>query len=389
MKYSDYFIDSLVSLGYTHCFYVGGGNVMHLLESARTRLQCIAVTHEVSAAIAAEYFNVAMRDSKNRAFAMVTAGPGLTNLVTGIAGSWLESRELLVVGGQARTSLLSRGTVRQVGHQEIDGASLVTPITKVSVRIEKPISTNEISNLVFPASVGRKGPVFLEICLDVTLIEVEPDNWEVPSWPSIISQVEDLDLELEIRNCIPLIQNSKRPLILVGGGLSYTTFKSLEPQLKELKIPVATTWNAADYLDFDSEIYAGRPNTYGMRWANAIIQQCDLLISVGARLGLQQTGFNVQEFAPLAKIIRVDIDEDELKRSQPKTDLSILSDASIFFEKLMSSVSSLSKSEEWREWLDFIHETKELLPVSEHANSMQNEFANPFQIIQELSDLLQ
>ena len=125
MKYSDYFIDSLVELGYTHCLFVGGGNILHLLESARTRLTCIAVVNEVSAGIAAEYFNVANRDNSNRAFAMVTAGPGLTNIVTAVGGAWLESRELLVVGGQARTDVLSRGTVRQVGHQEIDGAMIL------------------------------------------------------------------------------------------------------------------------------------------------------------------------------------------------------------------------------------------------------------------------
>ena len=75
MKYSDYFIDSLVKLGYTHCFFVGGGNVMHLLESARTRLTCIAVVHEVSAGIAAEYFNVAHRNDGNRAFALGNCRP--------------------------------------------------------------------------------------------------------------------------------------------------------------------------------------------------------------------------------------------------------------------------------------------------------------------------
>jgi len=87
MKYSDYFIESLVKAGYTHCFFVGGGNVMHLLESARTRMECIAVVHEVSAGIAAEYFNVANRESGKRAFALVTAGPGITNLVTAIGGA--------------------------------------------------------------------------------------------------------------------------------------------------------------------------------------------------------------------------------------------------------------------------------------------------------------
>ena len=132
MKYSDYFIESLVKAGYTHCFFVGGGNVMHLLESARTRMECIAVVHEVSAGIAAEYFNVANRENNKRAFALVTAGPGITNLVTAIAGSWLESRELLIVGGQARTEFMSNSAVRQIGHQQINGKAIIEPISKLS-----------------------------------------------------------------------------------------------------------------------------------------------------------------------------------------------------------------------------------------------------------------
>ena len=151
MKYSDYFIDSLAELGYTHCFFVGGGNVMHLLESARTRMKCIAVVHEVSAGIAAEYFNVAKRNSNERAFAMVTAGPGATNIVSAIGAAWLESRELLVVGGQARTEFLSGPDIRQIGHQEIDGQAIVKPITKLSKRIEKPIGIQEIKIHAMPS----------------------------------------------------------------------------------------------------------------------------------------------------------------------------------------------------------------------------------------------
>jgi acetolactate synthase-1/2/3 large subunit len=176
MKYSDYFVNELVKLGYTHCFFVNGGNVMHLLESARSRLVCIAVAHEVSAAIAAEYFNVASRGRQQKAFAMVTAGPGLTNLVTGIAGAWLESRELLVIGGQARSNLLSNETVRQIGHQEVDGVSIVAPISKLASRVEVPISGDKIAQITKVSSTDRKGPVFLEVCLDVSVMEIDPEK---------------------------------------------------------------------------------------------------------------------------------------------------------------------------------------------------------------------
>ena len=98
LKYSDYFMETLSNLGYKKCFYLGGGNSMHLLESASRYFECIPVVHEVTAAIAAEYYNTEANPN-DKAFALVTAGPGMTNLITGIAGAWLDSRELLAIRG--------------------------------------------------------------------------------------------------------------------------------------------------------------------------------------------------------------------------------------------------------------------------------------------------
>ena len=115
MKYSDVFASWLSEMGYTHCFYVAGGNIMHILESASSKFTCIPVVHEVTAGIAAEYFNEVQLNSDQKAFALVTAGPGLTNIITAMAGAFLESRDLLVVGGQVKSSDLGNGLVRQSG----------------------------------------------------------------------------------------------------------------------------------------------------------------------------------------------------------------------------------------------------------------------------------
>ena len=146
MKYSDLVCDWLVELGYTKCFFVAGGNIMHLLESASHRFECIPFVHEVSAAIAAEFHNELCGQRDGRAFVLVTAGPGLTNCVTAIAGSFVESRELLVIGGQVKSSDLKRPGMRQMGIQEIDGISIVAPITKQFKRIEKVIDQEEFNS---------------------------------------------------------------------------------------------------------------------------------------------------------------------------------------------------------------------------------------------------
>lgn len=384
VKYSDVLIDHLVELGYTHCFFLGGGNVMHLIESARSRMNCVAVVHEVSAGIAAEYFNVAKRESNERAVVFVTAGPGLTNLISAIGGAWLESRELLIIGGQARTEFLSRGTVRQIGHQEIDGVGITTPITKKSITVEKPLTFEELKGLSDLSKSGRKGPVFVELCLDVSATFVNADELKTQSKiPGPPESVLPLIPKTEL---IEAWSQAKRPLLLVGQGLSFTEFsQSLELQ-KDLNLPVATSWNTADYLDFEDPLYAGRPNTYGMRWANAVIQQCDLLIVVGARLGLQQTGFNWEDFAPIAKTIHVDIDELELNKPNPGSDIKILGDANTIYPEILSIFSDTGITVD-QTWVSDIAELKHLLPTNEPENQIFPDKANPLTVVDELSRL--
>ena len=390
MKYSDYFIESLVELGYTHCFFVGGGNVMHLLESARTRMECVAVVHEVSAGIAAEYFNVANRGNGKRAFAMVTAGPGITNLATAIGGAWLESRELLVVGGQARTDFITHPEVRQIGHQQIDGRSIVEPMSKLAMTVTEPLGLNELKNLTDFSRSGRKGPVFLEICLDITAMEVNKESLNAA--PVLVNRVEPevaATFTTDDRNKLSeLLKKSSRPLFLVGGGLDFQAFAKTLPELTKLGIPVATTWNAVDYLDFNHPLYAGRPNTYGMRWANGVIQQADLVITLGARLGLQQTGFAWQEFAPVAHVIRIELDKNEIQLDQPKTYMSINMDATNGLTQILEVAAANKSDNDYSDWRSFISELRKELPVVESATFQYPGFTNPFVFVEQLGQLL-
>ncbi|NBW79826.1 MAG: thiamine pyrophosphate-binding protein, partial [Betaproteobacteria bacterium] len=146
MKYSDQIADWLVELGYKQCFFVGGGNIMHLIESISRRMPCSAVVHEVAAGIATEYYNET--NTQGRALTLVTAGPGLTNVITAMAGAFLESRELLVIGGQVKTADLAGGELRQRGIQEIDGVSIARPISKRSVLMTEPLNAQQFRELV-------------------------------------------------------------------------------------------------------------------------------------------------------------------------------------------------------------------------------------------------
>ena len=390
MKYSDFFMDTLVSAGYTHCFFVGGGNVMHLLESARTRLECVAVVHEVSAGIAAEYFNVANRENNKRAFALVTAGPGITNIVTAIGGSWLESRELLIIGGQARSEFIENTSVRQIGHQQINGKAIVDPIAKCSVTISKPLNSRDILDYCEISKTGRRGPVFLEVCLDVTAMEVAPeilDSITTLTEVEKVTSAQELTIE-EVNHLKELFTKSERPLLLIGGGLDFSFFQRELENIRTLGIPIATSWNAADYLDSDDPLYAGRPNTYGMRWANAVIQQSDLVIAVGARLGILQTGFNLESFVPIGKIVRIDIDQNELDVYHPSTELLIKLDAKDGLKGVLKVARELEPTANFACWLEFIRETRSKLPTVEKATYQYENYVNPFEFVNELGGLL-
>lgn len=367
--------------GYSTCFFVGGGNSMHLLESASRLFECVPVIHEVTAAIAAEYFNQSAK-GKNRAFALVTAGPGLTNLITGIAGAWLDSRELLVIGGQAKSTNLSKGTVRQIGHQEIDGVSITESITKVAQTIEQPVNQDLIHELISQSWTERPGPVFIEVCLDVSAMEYK----EAPSLQKIElnknTNISNFEWEPKV---IDLLKNSKRPLLLLGGGVSRDAANKLQAQAKENLIPIACTWTGADRCGFDYPYFAGRPNTYGMRWANIFQQQCDLIIAIGTSLGFQQTGFNTAEYAPNASIIHVDIDKGELNKPNPKKRLTIQSESTLFISGLIKILSELNKK--YSEGITLLEKIRANIPVIEECQKSDPSFLSPYLVINKVSQI--
>ncbi len=378
MKYSDQLADWLIELGYTHCFFVGGGNIMHLTESLNRKIKCVPVIHEVAAGIAAEYFNEVSNDGK--AFALVTAGPGLTNIMTAMAGSFLESRELLVIGGQVKTSDLLQGSLRQNGIQEIAGVNLVSSICKKSLRMDNIWSKKVFSDSVLQSSNGKKGPVFIEIPIDIQGREVDLDAFNIKEiLAESLTEIskEDLD-EVVIR-----LNKSDRPIILLGGGVSRAVVNQLYNKISDTSIPVVTTWNAADRLGVEHPNYCGRPNTWGQRSANVLMQQADLLIAIGTRLGMQQTGFNWQEFIPVGEVVQIDIDQSELEKGHPILSMGFAVDADDFFKKLLThDLGSHSV------WLNFCKKIRKELPLVEKgANKEFDGYVSPYKFIQKLSKL--
>lgn len=372
IKYSDQLAIWLRDIGYTHYFYVGGGNIMHLTESLSRYLTGVPVVHEVAAGIGAEYFNEVSEGKK--ALALVTAGPGLTNIVTALSGAYLESRELLVIGGQVKTSDLAGEGLRSRGIQEIKGIELVKSTTKESYRFLKPLNSKNFLDKVSKSWQPRKGPIFLEIPLDVQAAMVEETSISSSIKPSLSFMKED-----DLKNIIDSYNQSKKPILLIGGGVDRSVAKQIGERLEELNIPTMTTYNGADRVDGDAPYYLGRPNTWGQRSSNIIIQQSDCIIAVGTRLGLQQTGFNWQEFGRGAIIHHIDIDPSELNKGHPKTDGKYAVDANNFLVRFLSS--DLQSKDNWVSYAQII---RKKIPRIENVNKTGDKFLSPYQFILDL-----
>ena len=354
---------------------------MHLLDAARKVFKCIPVVNEVAAGIAAEYFNESNL-SGSKAFALVTAGPGLTNIVTAMAGAYLESRELLVIGGQVKRTDLKSAELRQRGIQEIDGRAIAAPISVASETILDQLPFSEVQKIL--KSSSKPGPVFLEIPLDVQGSELNIDD-QVYHYETIHDQ-DEVTLQNFIDEIVSQLDKSERPILLLGGGLKRSIAKSLATKIEQIGIPVMTTWNGMDRYGDDLKHYWGRPNTWGQRSSNLLIQQCDLLVVVGSRLGLQQTGFAWEEFAPLARIFQIDIDQAELQKGHPRIQSGLQHDAGKFLTELVNSLKNFGKT--FTPWLEFGKTVFKAFPLNDVHNETSPGYISPFLFMEKLSQKL-
>ena len=376
-KHADQVVSWLAELGYTHCFFVAGGNIMHLLDGVRRKMLCIPFVHEVSAAIAVEYFNES--NGSKRAFALVTAGPGVSNVITAMSGAWLESRELLVIAGQVKSTDLATNGIRQRGIQEIDGVGLTKAISKESIQVRTPIAKTKFFESVLLGRQGRPGPVFIEFCLDAQ------GAAPLPSEEGDSSQSQIL-IGNEVNQIVRLIADklraARRPILLLGGGIARSVTNSVQSELQGLAVPIMTTWNAADRVDSRNANYFGRPNTWGQRSANLLLAQADVIIALGTRLGLQQTGFNWQEFGKNAFILHVDIDPAELEKGHPTTHARYCVDANPVLIGLLKE-----DLPDYEGWTSYSRKMRNLLPLNDPMNSTSVGFVSTQRFFEQVSQI--
>ena len=367
MKLSDYVIKYLEQLNVKHMFMLPGGGAMHLNDSLgkSEKIQYVVCLHEQACAIAAEAY---ARVTNQPGLLMVTTGPGGTNALTGVAAAYIESTPMIVISGQVKMmdQIRDQG-IRQQGMQELDIVSIVKPVTKYAVMVTKPEEIRyHLDRAVYEATTGRKGPVWLDLPLDIQAMQVDEESltgWQLETADAQDVQAADAALEHQVLKIIDELNHASRPVLLAGNGIRLAeAIPEFEKLVDELGIPVLTTWNGIDLIGEDHPLFFGRPGGMGQRYANFVQQNSDFFLSIGARMNLLQTGYNFDGFAREAVKVMVDIDENELHKINVRLQIAVCADAKAFIRCMLKHADRIEKRDH-SEWIAYARRMKEKYPV--------------------------
>ena len=283
-----------------------------------------------------------------------------------------------------RADLMEGKGVRQMGPQEVDIISIVKPITKYAARVMDPAGIKfHLQKAIHLAQTGRRGPVWLDIPLDVQGAIIDESSLESFVPPPVVPAA---DLNQKIQQTITLMNKAQRPVVLAGNGIrSAKVVGDFLKLIDAWQVPVLTTWKALDLLPENHPLYCGRPGSIAQRGANFIQQNADLIITIGARLDLCQVAFNYKNFAREAKKIVNDIDLSEINKIDTPIDVAVAADAKDFIQGLLSSAGVQKKDPSWLiQCLGWKNKYPSVLP--EHRNSTAG--VNTYVLVDELSKIL-
>ena len=392
MKVSDYIWQYLYKItGSKHVFLLSGGGMMHLLDSVgKSKFKSISMHHEQAASIAANAYG---RTINSIGVCLVTSGPGATNALTGVTAAYMDSVPMVIVSGQVSTLFSKKKMkIRQLGFQEFDIISSVKPTTKYAVHLDNKDKVQyELEKACYLAKNGRPGPVWLDIPLDIqnSQIKIEKNKSFFYKNSKILNSnpyPKNEEINLVIKN----LKNSKRPLIVFGHGTYLSGAKEYARKfINNFKLPCQSTWNSIDLIPNNNKYYFGRANSYGPRYPNFIIQNADYILSIGARLGVQHTGYNVKAFARNAVLHMVDLDINESKKPNLKVDKFIKSDAKKFIEKLNNQLKKQKFKEDFSSWIEYCNTIKGKFPVAPIIENIKHQkYVDPYYFVDKLSDEL-
>ena len=358
---SEALILALMAEGTDTMFGYPGGAIMPVYDALfdyRDRLHHVLVRHEQGAAHAAESYAKILGKT---GVVMVTSGPGATNLITGLANAMIDSVPIVAFSGQVPSGLLGTDAF-----QETDVMGITMPVTKWNYQITKAEEIPEIvAQAFYIASTGRPGPVMIDITKDAQFGKLK---WHYEKCTKIRSYFPYPKVDKEkVEEAAHLINKSKKPLLIAGQGvlISNATDELME-LVTRADIPVTTTLLGISSFPGDHPLYVGMPGMHGNMAPNIKTNECDLLIAVGMRFDDRITG-KLDEYAPQAKIIHIEIDQAEIDKNV-KTDVAIVADAKEALRELLTIV----KENDHKEWVEsfareFEHEYDHVIKPAREA----------------------
>jgi len=393
VKVSDYVFSFLAGKGVKYAFMLPGGGAMHLVDSLgrSQEIQYFCPRHEQAAAIAAEGY---YRTSNKVAAVVVTTGPGGTNTLTGVIGQWLDSIPCIYISGQLKRKMIISACpdlqLRQLGDQEINIVDIVKPVTKYAVMVTEPEKIKyHLEKALYIATHGRPGPVWLDIPLDVQAWMI--DESKLADYNQREDEVIfDRDLIREqSRELVARIESSNCPVLFAGYGIRIAGAAELFTELvRRLNAPVVTGICGSDLIWSDHPLFFGRPGICGDRVGNMVVQNCDFILSIGARLGIRQISYNTDTFARGAYRAMVDIDRTELYKPTVFPHMRVHADAKLFIEEMLSVIGSkpLKPKQSWIKWC---RERKATLPTILEDNPSNGKYVNSYVFTDELFKLIE
>lgn len=353
-RVADIIVDILIENKITDCFSVVGGGAMHLNNAlvVNEDMNLVYNHHEQACAMAATAYG---RLKGKPAVVCVTSGPGGLNTLNGVQGAWVDSIPMIVISGHPRmaTTIQSTGlNLRCRGVQENDIIYMVKKITKYSVLLTDPQKVRaEMEKAIYYAMEGRRGPVWIDVPLDIQGVEVEVE--ELEGWSSSKEKSDIPDKEIGALE--ELLLNASRPCILTGSAIRTADAVELFRQfIDKVQIPIVGGSLRADICHNEQERYYGMSGSIGPRAGNFILQNSDLILVLGNSLSFQQTGFYQEGFAPKAKIIMVDIQEDEAKKPGLHVDMLIHMEIKAFFENYIRNRKEIKATEKWIDYCEYV-----------------------------------
>lgn len=350
MKLSDYIFRFLEEKRIQHAFLLTGGGIMHLVESlGKSNLEYVCCHHEQACAIAAQAYAMYRNDL---GVCLVTTGPGGTNALTGAAAAFVDSTPVLFLSGQVkRSDFASLRGVRQFGAQENDIIAMAKPVTKYAALVKQPEDIlYHLEKAFYYAMEGRRGPVWLDIPLDIQAAEIDVEKLK-HFYPQ--KKQNDTPVAEAARLACRLLSEAKRPLCLIGHGLYASHSQELFREINErLRIPTLSTWRALDVYDWEDELFFGSPGLQAPRYSNLIQQGADFVLVLGSRLDNMITAFNEEHFAFRAKKVVVDIDKKELEKLALTECHFVNADVGDFLQCLKQELAGYSMPDFalWRKW---------------------------------------